>query len=1336
MPTQTPTVPVPRGSTAAGLRDRCSTPSPPYRDTAVDRGVPSSGRALAFAMSGDRHAATTAAHPGRRPGSARRPVTFTRPVGRNRRRFTESDGARGNERSSCDGGSDAPAALGVLIEVRAGGPVAFRPPMTDFLAAADERILILDGAFGTWVQAQDLGPDDFGGPALEGCNEHLVLTRPDLVAPDAREYFAVGRRRGRDRHVRRVRAGARGVRPRGRHVRPERRRGPHRQGGRGRVHAPRTGPASWSARSVPAPGSRRSARSRSPRCATTTRCRPPGSSRAAPTCCSSRPSTTCSRPRPRSSRAAGRWPTPDASVPLMVQVTMETTGRMLVGSEIGAALTALEAMRPDVIGLNCATGPAEMTEHLRYLDGARAHVPVVPAQRGAAVASSTATRTTTSRRRVSPTRTSGSSTEFGINIVGGCCGTTPEHLAAVVARLGNDRGADAAHARVRARLLEHLHARARTTRSSRTSRSASAPTPTAPRSSATRCCGGDWDTCVQMARDQVKEGAHVLDVCVDYVGRDGTVDMEEIASRFATQAALPARLRLHRAAGDRGRPAALAAARRSSTPPTSRTASADGSRLDRVFTLAPRSTAPRVICLAIDEEGQARDADWKLRVCKRIYDIAIERYGIDPTDLIFDMLTFPLGSGQEDLRKDGIETIEAIRRVEGRAARLVHDPRSLERELRAQPRDPPRAEQRVPARVPRGGARRRDRARGAHHADAQDRRPRARGRARPRLRPPARRLRPAHRAHGPLRGRRGRRRSSARTARAGRSRSGSSTASSTASATASSAELDEALAGGRPALSIINDVLLEGMKVVGDLFGRGEMQLPFVLQSAETMKAAVAYLEPHMEKADAGGKGVVRHRHGQGRRPRHRQEPRRHHPHEQRLRGPQHRDQAAAADLRRQGEGGRGRRDRHERPAREEHDHHAREPARDEQPRARRDAGACSAAPRSPRNYVEVDLREVYEGRLFYGKDAFEGLHTMDTLMTGDEVRRRSTPTSGGRRAAASCRPASPSSTPTRAAGRGRRPRSDVATDVPIFTPPFLGARVAKGISLDEIAGLHQRDRAVPQPVAVPARGRRVRRRVQGPASGPSCAPSSTRRRPRAGSSPRSRGATSRSTREGDDLVVWTDDDRRDRAAAVPLPAPAEGPLPLHLRLLPPRRLRRRRLRRLPRRHGRPARRPSTRARAVRGEQVPGVPALPRALGRDDRGARRAVAPAHPRGVGLRRRGRPDARRPVPPAVPRARGTPGATPPVPTSRTRRSSTTCSRSNASASCSPRSSSSSPSSAPRRSSSRTPRRSTSSRGAARHAQVRQASTSWVSVCSNDRSAAFVGTRRLVPTATNCG
>ena len=194
----------------------------------------------------------------------------------------------------------------------------------------------------------------------------------------------------------------------------------------------------------------------------------------------------------------------------------------------------------------------------------------------------------------------------------------------------------------------------------------------------------DWDTCVQMAREQVKEGAHVLDVCVDYVGRDGTVDMDEIAGRFATQAALPLVF-------DSTEPPVVEAGLQHPggkailNSANLEDGEDEGKRIDRVFRLATEYGAA-VICLAIDEEGQARDADWKLRVCKRIYDIAIERYGIEPTDLIFDMLTFPLSTGEEDLRerRDGDDRGDPAH--QGRAARRVDRARAVERDVRPQAR--------------------------------------------------------------------------------------------------------------------------------------------------------------------------------------------------------------------------------------------------------------------------------------------------------------------------------------------------------------------------------------------------------------------------------------------------------------------------------------------------------------------------------------------------------------------------------------------------------------------------------------------------------------------------
>ena len=292
------------------------------------------------------------------------------------------------------------------------------------------------------------------------------------------------------------------------------------------------------------------------RCATTTSSRSTGSSRAASTCCSSRPSTTCSRPRPRSTararamRARGR-----RSLPIMVQVTVETTGRMLVGTEIGAALTALEAMQPDVIGMNCATGPAEMTEHLRYLaqhartflsalpnaglpsvvDG-HTHYDLTPdaARRGARALRAPSSASTSSAVAAAP---------------------RPSTCAQVVERLGTtarrslrtpefEPGCSSIYSHVPFHQeLAYLAVGERTNANgSRKFRDA--------------MLEADWDTCVQMAREQVKEGAHVLDVCVDYVGRDGTDRHGRDRGPLRDPGVAAARVRLDRAAGARSRPAA------------------------------------------------------------------------------------------------------------------------------------------------------------------------------------------------------------------------------------------------------------------------------------------------------------------------------------------------------------------------------------------------------------------------------------------------------------------------------------------------------------------------------------------------------------------------------------------------------------------------------------------------------------------------------------------------------------------------------------------------------------------------------------------------------------
>src|SRR6476660_3172941 len=530
--------------------------------------------------------------------------------------------------------------------------------MSDFLTALETRVLVLDGAFGTWVQAQDLSAADFGGEQLEGCNENLVLTRPDVIARMHREYFEAG-----VDAVETATFGAFGLvlaeygiadvtfdlnvaaARIAKEVAAE-----FSTPDRPRFVVGSMGPGTR----LPSLGAIKFAALRDDYQVQAAGLLEGGTdvllvetvydllqAKAAIVACR------------RAMSDAGR------TVPLMVQVTMETTGRMLVGSEIGAAVTALEAMRPDVLGLNCATGPNEMTEHLRYLkEHARTFLSCLPnAGLPTVVDGHTHYDLTPDGLADAHERFVA---EFGLNIVGGCCGTTPEHLRAAVERLGPnpvpvprdpdfEPGCSSIYSHVPYHQeLAYLAVGERTNANgSRKFRDA--------------MLEGDWDTCVQMAREQVKEGAHVLDVCVDYVGRDGTIDMAEIASRFCTQATVPLVL-------DSTEPPVLEAGlqwlggRAILNSANLEDGEGEGTRFDRVMRLA-REYGAAVICLLIDEQGQARNADWKLRVCKRIYDIAIERYGIDPTDLIFDALTFPLGTGQEDLRGDGMATMDAIRRI-------------------------------------------------------------------------------------------------------------------------------------------------------------------------------------------------------------------------------------------------------------------------------------------------------------------------------------------------------------------------------------------------------------------------------------------------------------------------------------------------------------------------------------------------------------------------------------------------------------------------------------------------------------------------------------------------
>src|SRR4051794_9067056 len=913
-----------------------------------------------------------------------------------------------------------------------------------FLDAVAERVVFYDGAFGTYIQSLDLHADDFGGPDLEGCNEHLVLTRPDIIAGMHDAFLSLGvdvvetATFGAFATVLAeydIAAKAYELNRRAAEIAREVAAG-HSAGGRQRYVAGSMGPGT----KLPSLGhiafadlrdvyeeQARGLLEGGVDLLLVETCYDLLQAKAAMVACR------------RAMAAAGRI------VPIQAQVTIETTGRMLLGSEIGAAVTSLTALKPDILGLNCATGPREMTEHIRYLaEACPVPISVLP---NAGLPSILDGHT---HYDLTPADLAEHHARFisehGVRVVGGCCGTTPAHIAAVI-----DACRDLEPAR-RVPVLEPAVA------------SLYSPVPivqdnsfliigertNANGSKAFResMLAADWDTCVRMAGDQIREGAHVLDVCVDYVGRDGTADMDEIARRFATQASVPLVI-------DSTEPPVMEAAlshiggRAILNSANLEDGELPGSRLDRVFSLA-RDYGAAVICLLIDERGQARDVDWKLEIAHRLHQIATERYGLTASDLIFDALTFPLSTGDDDLRGDAMATIEAIRRIKaeipgaftvlgvsnvsfglapaarhvlnsvflhecteaGLDAAIVHAGRIMplnripeeQREVcadlvydRRRPGYDPLAELL-------------DVFADVRHV-ANEREDRSGWPVEERLK---QRIIDGER-DGLI------------------------------------AELDEAMAGGHTPLGLVNDVLLDGMRVVGDLFGSGQMQLPFVLQSAETMKTAVAYLEPLMERVEgqtSKGRLVLAT-----------------------VKGDVHDIGKNLVDIILTNNGY------------EVFNLGIKVPIADMVTKAKEveaDAlGMSGLLVKSTlimrdnlnelndlglahlpvllggaaltRTYVEKDLREVYEGRVFYGRDAFEGLHTMDRLM---ELKR-----SGAEDAEFGRTPSGRVLPPRASARAAQADRSliparspDVVTDNPVPVPPFLGTRVVRGIALDQIA--------------------------------------------------------------------------------------------------------------------------------------------------------------------------------------------------------------------------------------------------------------------------------------------
>jgi 5-methyltetrahydrofolate--homocysteine methyltransferase len=920
-----------------------------------------------------------------------------------------------------------------------------------FLEALADRVLISDGAMGTMLQAADLSVDeDFEG--LEGCNEILNVTRPDVVRGVHDAYFAAGADcvetntfganlpnlgeygiEGRIREL--AEAGARLARESAdRFATAERPRFVLGSMGPG-TKLPTLGHAPYAQL-------REAYREEAVGLIL-------GGSDAliVETCQDLLQVKSAVIGAHRAMAETGR------TVPLICHVTVETTGTMLLGSEIGAALTAIEPLGVDLIGLNCATGPAEMTEHLRYLSQhARVPLSVMPNAGLPQLTSDGAYYPLTPNELAEALDRFAN--EYGAALVGGCCGTTPEHIAAVAARL-HGAAPLARDAVVEPGVSSIYH-----------------PVPFAQDASVlmvgerTNANGskafrdamlaGDWQACVEIARSQARDGSHLLDLCVDYVGRDGTQDMRELAGRFATASTLPIML-------DSTEPAVVEAGlemlggRCVVNSVNFEDGDGPGSRYARVMPIVKEHGAA-VVALLIDEEGQARTAEWKVRVAQRLIDDLTGRWGLDRSDILIDALTFPIATGQEETRRDGIETINAIKEIArlypginftlgvsnvsfglNPAARQVLNSVFLHEAVEAGLTSAiVHASKILPiSKIPEGQ-------RKVALDLVYDRRAPGYDPVQKYLElfegvdvTSARASRAQELAALPLEERLKRRIIDGE-------RNGLE------------ADLDAALSS-RSALSIINDILLDGMKVVGELFGSGQMQLPFVLQSAEVMKTAVAYLEPHIEKTDDDGKGRIVLA---------------------TVKGDVHDIGKNLVDIILSNNGYDVVNIGIKQPitaildAAEQHKADAigmsgllvkSTVIMKENLQEMTSRGVGSRWPvllggaALTRSYVEDDLRALFDGEVHYARDAFEGLSLMDKVMTAKR---------GG---APVVDPAREEALALRRARRERQRsvvaadlpslddasvRSDIASDVDIPTPPFFGTRVVKGIPLADYAAL------------------------------------------------------------------------------------------------------------------------------------------------------------------------------------------------------------------------------------------------------------------------------------------
>jgi 5-methyltetrahydrofolate--homocysteine methyltransferase len=546
-----------------------------------------------------------------------------------------------------------------------------------------------------------------------------------------------------------------------------------------------------------------------------------------------------------------------SDLPIMVQVTVETTGTLLVGADVAAAATVLQALDIPVMGLNCATGPQEMAPHLEWL--AENWPGLLSVQPNAGLPELVDGQT---RYPLGPQELAGWVERFlvedGVNLIGGCCGTTTEHIAALDAMLRKRAGEDA---RIGARPAPKQRQSFWVPSVASLYSQVGLRQENAYLSIGERCNAngskkfrelqeaGDWDACVAMGVEQTKEGSHAVDVCTAFVGRDEIAEMTEVVTRMRGSVSAPLVF-------DSTELPVLEVAMKlyGGKPILNSVNFEDGEEAAHKRLELARRFGSAVIALTIDEEGMAKSAERKVEVAKRLHDFACVKHGLPAGDLIIDPLTFTICTGNEDDRKLGLWTLDAIEGIarELPDCQILLGLSNISFGLNA-------AARHVLNSVYLDHAIKRGLTGAIVHVS----------KIMPLHKIPEEEARVAEdlifdrrrQGYDPLQ---------AFMALF----EGRSAAVSEKRARAEDVEtrlkdriidgdrqgleddLNEAMTRHSP-LDIINIHLLAGMKVVGELFGAGKMQLPFVLQSAETMKAAVRFLEPHMEKVKGQEKGVI-----------------------------------------------------------------------------------------------------------------------------------------------------------------------------------------------------------------------------------------------------------------------------------------------------------------------------------------------------------------------------------------------------------------------------------------------------------------------------------------------